>query len=448
MSSPPALIATCPACTARLEEGRSACSNCGAPIGLWDGVERTPLILPGNPALSIDVARHQLPRLPRRAVIGAGVAAAIVGALYFWRDGESGAAPAPQTVASAQLDSSQHYASGTGTAIPAPRLIAPPESLRASTQNVPTPEPPAAAPLPSAPVLEMSEIDTDSLRPGSVVTLRGDVVDQNTGRTLSTPIEYTTTDSRIASVGLKSGIVVLRQQGRARIIASAAGAASKAVELTVRAATRDVTPPPTVSAASREPSRPVATAKTTTPRPTPPAVTARPRVVVAAPARTTTPTATVAQSAVVRRTAPPPSPSPTVTQQSVTPSPISVATTRAAAAPPVVETAAARNATPGADDIRGAAERIVRDMRGGAAKNAEVAAFLADGAEHRVALAGQPAVVSTVGDAQRVVFAIRLTKFDGGGRPVTRIATVSMEVAKRDAAVQTSAVSVGELRRP
>lgn len=101
-----------------------------------------------------------------------------------------------------------------------------------------------------------------------------------------------------------------------------------------------------------------------------------------------------------------------------------------------------------AGDLRNQAELFLGRLRAGAERNAELAAFFGDGADQKVVVVGAPAVVSETGGRTEAQFEIRLTKYDGGGRRMTRLATVTLDVVKRDGTVSTSSTSVSSLRSP
>jgi hypothetical protein len=99
---------------------------------------------------------------------------------------------------------------------------------------------------------------------------------------------------------------------------------------------------------------------------------------------------------------------------------------------------------PSAAEVQGEAERVATRSR----MAAQFRDFFADGDEHAVAIARPPAVREQDGERVRVDFDVRLAKFDGAGRRITRLATVTMDVLRDDDAVRTTAVTIGALRRP
>lgn len=103
---------------------------------------------------------------------------------------------------------------------------------------------------------------------------------------------------------------------------------------------------------------------------------------------------------------------------------------------------------PDAGDLRAQADRFVERLRSGGERNAELAAFFTDGAGHKVELLGAPTMVGETAGRIDAQFEVRLVKFDGGGRRTTRLATVSIQVVKRDGNAVTASTSVGPLRPP
>lgn len=120
------------------------------------------------------------------------------------------------------------------------------------------------------------------------------------------------------------------------------------------------------------------------------------------------------------------------------------------AQPGVVEPDPKPMDTPTAADSRAEAERLVGRIRGGAERPGDLAAFFSDGADHKISLAGAPTTVSE-NAAQgriRVQFDIKLSKRDSFGISINRVATVSMDVIKRDGATSVASVAVGAVRKP
>ncbi len=496
----PAFSVICPTCKANISDTDRACGQCGADVSVWPGVGRTPLILPGNPALSEDEVRRRVS--PLRIVTGTVVgAAALIGALFLTSANESdepallyavgtttpgaaladnapaspvtlppaASAPSPSPQRSADSTLEARASAPTTIDVPAePALepipsfvesptdlvtIVPPVKATVTTpprsakpaSAAPTPtriavRAPANAPSPTivpptrpapaasappramvaatgavaavrstpvaAPVLRLTPLVSDSLRPGELLQLRWSVLDRATARPVKADIEFTSTDASVASVDRRTGMVTARKPGRVRIIVDAgAGGGETAVALTVR--------PQATVAVSLAPPAEALQARTDA---------ARSTSVIAAPP---SPTPTVA---------PPASPP-------VTPTP---ATTSAATPARDVR----RDETPSDTDIRTVVDRVIADVRRSGARNAQIMEFLADGDGHRVAMIGTASSSSAGNNALRVSFELRLTKFDGGGRPVARIVPVSLTLDKRDNAVTSSAVSVGALRRP
>jgi hypothetical protein len=251
----------------------------------------------------------------------------------------------------------------------------------------------------------MTPLVSDTLRPGELLQLRWTVIDRATARPVKADMEFTSTDASVASVDRRTGMVTARKPGRVRIIADPGAGGETAVALTVR-------PQPNV-AVSLVPATESLQARTE-----------------------------AARSASVIATPPPPAPA-------VTP-PASPAVTSASATTPAATPArdARRDETPSDADIKTAVDRVIGDVRRSGARNAQIMEFLADGDGHRVAMVGTASSSNAGNNALRVSFELRLTKFDGGGRPVARIVPVSLTLDKRDNAVTPSAVSIGALRRP
>ncbi len=430
----PAFSAICPTCKANISDADRACLQCGADVSVWPGVGRTPLILPGNPALSEDEVRRRISPFRIVSVTVVGVAA-LVGALYLTSASEpddqpllyatgttgpaaaladsaptalvtlpAGAPAATPTPTSAPVST----AAAASTAIDVPvepalerirAVVVAPAGLAARAAPAAPPRSVVATarpPLParvSAPVLRLTPLVSDSLRPGELLQLRWSVDDRATGRAVKADMEFTSTDASVASVDRRTGIVTARKPGRVRIIVDAGAGGETAVALTVR--------PPAPAAVA------VAVAET---------VQAR--------------TEAARSTSVI---APPPVSAPVVTPPAT-----------AALTPP---RDARRNEMPTDAEIRSVVDRVIADVRRSGAGNAQIMEFLADGDGHRVAMVDAPASSSAGNNTLRVSFELRLTKFDGGGRPVARRVPVSLTVDKRDSAVTSSAVSIGALRR-
>ncbi len=442
----------CPDCKAEISPDLRSCVECGADVGQWPESQRTPLILPGNPALSVDVVRKRV-SVPRIA-LGSTAVLAVVGLVLFYMpeqesedltrvvavatDADSPSSPPPANSAAASspraealvADSLAAFSYGDTAvtravpsaaartvpvpvrtsapvasaperrsmpATPAPRPAEPARRIAPSTPRAETPRPAARVaaatrtPAPATParptvtpVLTLTPVVSTSLRSGERLQLRWDVTDRTTRRAIPRArVEFTSTDATVATVNATSGLVVARAPGAARIIIDAGAAGQRTVSLTVRAPA----PAPTVAV--------------------------------------TTPTPDLSRNPAA--TSPPP------------------AATAAPAANPARETAG--SALPDAAEVRTVVDRFIRDVRRDAVRNFEVTQFLADGADHRVTLMRGPNVLSSTGMGVRVTFDMRFTKFDGGGRPVTRVAAVTMDVDKRDGQPSSSAVAIGALRR-
>jgi len=450
----PANAHHCPDCKAQINSDLRTCRQCGSDVGVWPESQRAPLILPGNPAFSADVVRKRI-SIPK--IIGAtALGASIIGAVLYYMPARDVAET--QAIASASAESAEASAleleSGSAvTAVAsdaplstpmstdsmpafsygdrsltrtvpstAPQVItqpdAPDRSLGSVRASAPPPResivesasvPPARAASispdsrpsvtalvgasrtadPSAdtsPSLSLAPILSNILNPGQQLQLRWTVIDQRTRRRVSgSRVEFTSSRQSIASVDSKTGLVVARSPGSTVIIIDGGSAGRITIRLTVSV------PRPTTEVASATPT---------------PAVTSRTTPPVASP--------------VVSVSAPVAAP--------------------AAASP--------RTEMPDADDVRTMVDRFIRDVRRDAVRNAELTQFMADGADHRVTLVSGPTIISTTTLGVRVTFDVRFTKFDSGGRPVTRVSSIAMDVDRRNGEPTSSAVAIGSPRRP
>jgi hypothetical protein len=474
---PTTLSVTCPTCNANVNDDDRACSRCGADVAVWSDAGRTPLILPGNPAFGEDMFRGKRGSMFRIAVGSAVGCAAVMGAWLLLRDDEGPPPPAiallppqPRVLADSEIIkplppifADEARAADTVKLLPpipavvpvpepvvaavvppatvitpraAPPVITPraapvvaaaptittpartpattpaavsppvvrsePRTVAAATAPVstarPTTAPPvtapplAATPVRAIPVLRVSPLVSDSMRTGELLQLRWTVQDKSTGRALAAPIEFTTTNSSIATVDRSRGIVTARAPGRVQIIADGGAAGWFSVNLTVRTTQRLVVstvPAETLTIGTEA---------------------ARSTSVAAPPARVTAPIVSAPTPAPARE--------------------------------------AARVDQLDADDVRTAVNRFVTQIRNGDTSNPGLVEFLGDGAGHRVTLVSPPATISASASVIRVTFEMRLTKFDGGGRPMTRVAPVSMDIEKRQGDVSTSDIAISPLRRP
>ena len=100
------------------------------------------------------------------------------------------------------------------------------------------------------------------------------------------------------------------------------------------------------------------------------------------------------------------------------------------------------------NEVRSAITHFVAALPARSAINGDLMAFYGNGAEHHVVIADEPETVGGAPTSVRVMFDIRLSKYDAIGRHQTRILPVSMIVAKRDGDVTASAVTFGTLRKP
>jgi hypothetical protein len=455
---PQTLTVTCPTCAAVVADDDRACGRCGAELAVWSDAGRTPLILPGNPALSDDMFRRTAGSLFRIGVGSAVGFAAVVGGWFLLREDEGPPPPAiallaPQAYALPDTEIikplppipgvdavvSDTVPLNAPVAPPIERPVAPPPVVAVAPTPAATPTPPtpaevrtpapavpqparvataAATPAPSAPpsarvapppagapaapadvpVLRLARLVSDSMRTGELLQIRWTVQEKLSGRALTTPVEFTSTNPTVATVDRVRGTVTARGPGRVQIIADGGAAGRYAVGLTVR----------------------------NTPR----------LAVSTVPAETLQIGTEAARSLSGNSSAPARVAAPIVSAPA--PAPAAVAT-------PVRE--AARADQLDADDVRTAVNRFLAQVRNGDTSNPGLVEFLADGASHRVALVSPPATISASASVIRVTFEMRLTKFDGGGRPVTRVAPVSMDVEKRQGDVSVSDIAISPLRR-
>ncbi len=450
--------ANCPTCNVILGDDDLECTECGAEGSLWRQPNRTPLILPGNPALSDEVVPTTIS--PTR-IAGASLAgcAALIAVFYIFSvdapfsasalinaftgdeqsiASEDSASPTAEgRPASSELAAPKAVAAAVAIAPPrapavaviAPRApvvtIAPPRAPavaviapRAPVVTIATPRAPAVAIVPprapvvpaapqskpaaapitpviaaAIPVLQMTPLVSNGMRAGESLRLRGSVLDVSSGRVLPIQVRYTTSDVSIATVDSRSGMVLARAPGRVRIVADAGQAGASTVLLIVRS-----------SGASD--------------------------IAIAAPVVAQ---ATQGSSAAMNRAT-------TSSVAPVVPEPASISSE-------LVRGDRVDNA-PDATEIRSAAEKVVSSVRNGGIGAVEMRAFFADGANHRVTLVNNPARMTDALNDVRVAFVIRATKFDGGGRPVTRLVPVTMDVAKRGGVVSTADVTIGTMQRP
>jgi hypothetical protein len=99
-----------------------------------------------------------------------------------------------------------------------------------------------------------------------------------------------------------------------------------------------------------------------------------------------------------------------------------------------------------AGEMRAQADRFVSRLRSAADRDPGLADFFSDGDDHKAVLANAPTTISESAGRMTTQFDIRLTRFDAAGRRMTRLATVTLELTKRDGTVSTTSTSVGPLR--
>lgn len=425
------LTATCPTCKAQISEDDRTCAHCGASVSVWTETPgRAPLILPGNTGLSADMFRGKVS--PVRVLGGTAVGAAIlVVALFMSRtpadEDEAPATPVPTRITSTVFADTtplrdaiarQQQDVAPVTTVPAaatppapapveaapapvaPARVNPPPVAAAPVAAVPvvTPTPPAIDARTMNAVLRMLPVVSDTLRPGEQMQLRWAMRDRTTNRAVPVPmpVEFTSTNANVLFVERRTGAVTAVNPGTARIIADGGRAGQFSLTLVVRAV------------------------------PQAPVVATRPTPAPVIPANT--------PPAVAPPVAPP-----------VSAPPVAVATPAPAPTPAREER---RAELPNSDEIRGVVDRFIGSVRSGSVRSFELNQFMADGDGHKVTLASGPSTVSSTLYNVRVTFEVRLSKYDAAGRPVTRLASVSMDLDKRDSGVSSSAVAIGALRRP
>ena len=434
------LAATCPACKAEIADDARSCVHCGADVNVANGSGRAVLVLPGSPALSADPHRQTRSLVP---IVGAGMLVAFVAAIGLWSMSTATAesivpatAPANPAPSMAIATSPPAQPSDVPTiaapTIAAPTIAAPTIDALTTPRTVDRTDSRVPAALKNASrgsTLQVAPLVSNSVRMGERVRLRWSLRPPLDGRTQQR-VEFTSADATIASVDTRTGIITARAPGRARIIVDAGAAGMKVVTLQVRlpAAFPLVTIPPLIGIDA-------ASAAAITPR-----VSTRLQWVassepaLAPESRSTRPGVLRRDSASARA----------ATGVAVP----SAAATRSAAPGVSSATDAPRGALPTFTDVRTAAEQLAGTMQRGGVRNADVMQFLDDGAEHRVTLVSTPVITSFSAYGVRVSFDLRLTKYAGGGRSVTRIVPVAMDVDKGDRFLKSSAIVIGAMRRP
>ena len=482
---------TCSSCNALLGDEDRVCTQCGAVMNVWSVAPRAPLILPGNPALSEDDTSGGSSNIRRFSAALAAVM--VVGGITFAvarepaeRETAVASASTPESEVadsasamssgvvasetelararaardSASADSARAArrplsalpsmpaappSSSTIAAAPAPQVevatpaVVIPLSTRATARLLPTPSAltrvetskvtvppvvpavvaaPVAAPTApaSSPVLRMAPLVSSVLRAGENLRLRGSIRDRVTGRELSAHIRFSSSNPRLARVDSRTGVVRGFAPGRVKITADAGSAGRMAVDLSVVARGRPVVIAP-----------------------------ATPRIIVPPAAPATAPARPVATSIITDRSATAPAAVALVTTKPA----VSTSVPTRATAPATATPAPLRDIQrPDANDVRVAADRFVAEVKSGLRRTEELKQFFGDGAEHRAALLGAPMAVTETATGVRATFDMRLSKFDAAGRPLARVAPVTIDIVKRDGALNTSAVAIGALRKP
>ncbi|MDQ8160525.1 MAG: hypothetical protein P3C12_14060, partial [Gemmatimonadota bacterium] len=111
--------------------------------------------------------------------------------------------------------------------------------------------------------------------------------------------------------------------------------------------------------------------------------------------------------------------------------------------PPVVAEPVAE--TPTAADVQREAERVVRDLRSARGAGTGLADFWKDGERHVVELAGVPQLLDERDGTAQVQFALRFSKMNSGGRPVSFTAQATLDLTKRNGQVGAGAARFSAL---
>jgi hypothetical protein len=250
----------CPDCKAAISTDLRCCIQCGADVGRWPESHRTPLILPGNPALRADVVRKRV-SVPKIIVGTTAVAALAVAVLFSMPKRDVDAPPPLATTAEAEAPdvASRDLAAPPVVEVPRPLPVSA-DSLASDTiraeslaayssgdtalsqtmQRVET--------AIGAPILALIPLVSSTLRAGERLQLRWTVTDRRTRRPVpGTRVEFTSADAAVADVDPVTGLVLARAPGTARIIIDAGTAGERSIELTVVAAPVVPPTPPTDS---------------------------------------------------------------------------------------------------------------------------------------------------------------------------------------------------------
>ena len=499
---------SCPSCNSVIGDDDEVCAQCGAPVTPFRPVSRTPLILPGNPALSADDTSTST-----TAIRGVGVslvALVILGATVIVATQE----PAPRTreVSESATDSAAAVASAvdaggdtattssadvrTDNLVAAVTARSAPSAVKAatpSTSAAATPldataavTTPAASSTPTAASGTASRaVETTRTRATAPVTTEA-IVQATPTRAASAP--SSTVDAAPATVvlvpvlpmtplisaTLRVGEIV-RLRGTIQDLTT-----GRALPNGIRYSSID---PRIVRVDSRTGevtgvapgrARVMANGGAAGTQTVELSVLAVQKPIVAPTVAAVSPRAAPTVAAAVPRSAPSTSPSaatvavatrPPLSQSSTVQIPTATPTVRvdSAAARSVPRTAITPVATagsaiapqplrdmerPDAGDTRSAATRIAADVLEGGRQTTELAQFLSDGASHRVSVAVTPTTVGETATGVRVSFELRVSKYDAAGRPVSRMVPVQMDVAKREGRLSMSAVAIGALRKP
>ena len=499
---------SCPSCNSIIGDDDEVCAQCGAPVTPFRPVSRTPLILPGNPALSADDTSTST-----TAIRGVGVslvALVILGATVIVTTRE----PAPRTreVSESATDSAAAVASAvdaggdtattssadvrTDNLVAAVTARSAPSAVKAatpSTSAAATPlaataavTTPAASSTPTAASVTASRaVETTRTRATAPVTTEAIVqatptraasapsstVDAAPATVVTVPVLHMTplvsatlrvgeivrlrgtiqdlTTGRALPNGIRYSSIdprIVRVDSRTGEVTGVAPGRARVMANGGAAGTQ------TVELSVLAVQKPIVapTVAAVSPRAAPTVAAAVPRS-----ARSTPPSA----ATVAVATRPPLSQSSTVQIPTATPTVrVDSAAARSVSRTAITPVATAGSAIapqplrdmerPDAGDTRSAATRIAADVLEGGRQTTELAQFLSDGASHRVSVAVTPTTVGETATGVRVSFELRVSKYDAAGRPVSRMVPVQMDVAKREGRLSMSAVAIGALRKP
>lgn len=503
---------SCPSCNSIIGDDDEVCAQCGAPVTPFRPVSRTPLILPGNPALSADDTSTSTTAM--RGVGVSLVALVILGATVIVATRE----PAPRTrevsesatdsaaaVASA-VDAGGDTATTSGADVRTDNLVAAvtarsaPSAVKAATPSTSAAATPLAAPAAvttpaasstptAASVTASRAVETTRTRATAPVTTEAIVqatptraasapsstVDAAPATVVLVPVLHMTplisatlrvgeivrlrgtiqdlTTGRALPNGIRYSSIdprIVRVDSRTGEVTGVAPGRARVMANGGAAGTQ------TVELSVLAVQKPIVapTVAAVSPRAAPTVAAAVPRS-----APSTSPSTSPSAATVAVATRPPLSQSSTVQIPTATPTVrVDSAAARSVPRTAITPVATAGSAIapqplrdmerPDAGDTRSAATRIAADVLEGGRQTTELAQFLSDGASHRVSVAVTPTTVGETATGVRVSFELRVSKYDAAGRPVSRMVPVQMDVAKREGRLSMSAVAIGALRKP